>query len=224
MPALNRDRGRAHTCALDANGDVRCWGDNSSGQLGIGSVEDVGDDDVPLDAVPLDGDAVAIAAGGDHTCAILVSGRLQCWGAGADGRLGSGGTANVGDQGGELPVVVVDIDSDNDATVTRVACGARHTCALLSTGVLRCFGDGSTGALGNGATANVGDRGPPVDGPAVTFDPAIAVKAIAAGDGFSCAILIDESVRCWGIATVGQTGLGATPTTSRPGAALHLFP
>lgn len=89
-PASHIAAGDNHTCALFENGDIKCWGRNSFGQLGIGSFEHVGDDELPAasDIVDLPGPAIQMDAGGNHTCAVLEDYRVFCWGRNADGQLG----------------------------------------------------------------------------------------------------------------------------------------
>jgi cysteine-rich repeat protein len=102
--------GLAHTCTLFDDGTVRCWGANSSGQLGYGNTDSIGDNEPAGSGgdVPLGGPAVAITADGNHTCAIMASnGAVRCWGDGGDGRLGYGNVANVGDN--EPPSSVGDV-------------------------------------------------------------------------------------------------------------------
>lgn len=91
--------GQQHTCALLEGGSVRCWGDAFSGELGLASVERIGDDETPASApvVRLSQRAVAIAAGGKHTCALLEGGDVQCWGDNQFGQLGYGHTERIGD-------------------------------------------------------------------------------------------------------------------------------
>lgn len=94
--------GARHTCALTATGEVRCWGSNDSGQLGIGTNVGVL---VPANgaAVDLGGEAYAISAGWDHTCATLRNGDVKCWGSGQEGRLGNGTIESIGDDANEMP-------------------------------------------------------------------------------------------------------------------------
>lgn len=107
--AVGLAAGAAHTCALLADGAVRCWGKNDRGQLGRGNTLSIGDDEPPSIGTPvaLGGLAVAIAAGGDHTCALMVDQTVRCWGANEAGQLGLGNTLDLGDDeqpGGAAPV------------------------------------------------------------------------------------------------------------------------
>src|SRR5690606_11302419 len=98
--AVTITAGGSTTCVITATGAVRCWGRNDSGQLGLGSTGNIGDDETPdaVGAVDLGGTrAIAISAGNAHVCAVLETGSVRCWGAGANGRLGYGNTANIGD-------------------------------------------------------------------------------------------------------------------------------
>ncbi len=102
--------GAAHTCVLMDDGAVRCWGVADQGQLGYGNLSSIGDNEDPSVAgnVPVGGPASAIAADGNHTCAIMEdTGALRCWGQGGDGRLGYGNLANIGDN--EFPSSVGDV-------------------------------------------------------------------------------------------------------------------
>ncbi|MEM7154313.1 MAG: hypothetical protein AAF799_15815 [Myxococcota bacterium] len=89
-PAVALSAGRSHTCALLEGGSVQCWGSNTFGALGYGHTEDIGDDETPMSAgtVRLGGTAVAIAAGSDHTCALLDDGTLRCFGNNGRAALG----------------------------------------------------------------------------------------------------------------------------------------
>jgi alpha-tubulin suppressor-like RCC1 family protein len=91
-----------HTCAVLVDGNVLCWGFNGSGQLGYGDKNDVGDNEPPSRELDLGGPVSQVATGGFHSCALLTDGSMRCWGRGAEGQLGSGSTANIGDD--ELPM------------------------------------------------------------------------------------------------------------------------
>ena len=91
--------GWSHNCALLDSGAVRCWGYGYYGQLGYGSAIDIGDNEDPAWAgdVNVGAPVVQLAAGLNHTCALLYSGAVRCWGYGSSGQLGYGNTNNIGD-------------------------------------------------------------------------------------------------------------------------------
>jgi alpha-tubulin suppressor-like RCC1 family protein len=131
--------GGAHTCALLANGTVRCWGDNIEGQLGDGTT--LG----KPNGIQVTGinSAVAISAGWQHTCAILSDGTARCWGANAFGQAGNGTLTRA-----LTPVQVTGITGATGIT----AGWWHHSCAVLGTGTAKCWGANEWGQLGNGTT------------------------------------------------------------------------
>ena len=206
--------GDNHTCALLDTGQVRCWGDNQMGQLGYGHKDFIGNDETPATAGPVDlgpgRTATAITAGYEHTCAVLDTGRVRCWGSGAQGALGYGGTANIGDD--ELPTAVGTVNLGTGRTATAISAGLFHTCAVLDTGQVRCWGDGTYGALGYGNTADIGDNESPFLAGPVKLGPGRTAVAIGAGEIHTCALLDTGQVRCWGTNDNGELGLGHTTT------------
>jgi alpha-tubulin suppressor-like RCC1 family protein len=99
--------GYAHTCALLSTGGVKCWGYNNEGQLGYSNT--TGLSEPPASTVNLGGtSAYAISVGGNHTCALLITGKARCWGYNGNGELGYGHTHNVGDN--EPPFWAGDIE------------------------------------------------------------------------------------------------------------------
>ena len=99
--------GETHACVITGSGDVGCWGDNSHGQLGSVSKSD-GPITVPIEVASLTSDVSAIATGGQHTCALLTGGGIECWGSNDAGQLGT--VARCGSS--SVPVdVLVDIDA-----------------------------------------------------------------------------------------------------------------
>ncbi|NBP50964.1 MAG: hypothetical protein EBU70_07250, partial [Actinobacteria bacterium] len=208
--------GANHTCALLDDGRVKCWGANSTGQLGISSTGSRGrkasemGDSLPAVALPGGRTAVAIAAGDSHSCAILSDASLVCWGEGVGGRLGQGSEARVGDDPSRSvastpPVSLL-------GPVVAVAAGAMHTCAVLGDASLRCWGTGLDGRLGTGSTDARGDQPGEMGAslPAVDVGPSRGVRAVAAGGSHTCAILDDATLRCFGLALLGQIGSGGT--------------
>jgi len=101
--------------------------------------------------------AVAVSAGATHTCAVLDNITVKCWGSGASGRLGTSDTMSRGDQPDELGDTLAAIDLGAGRTARAVVAGVAHTCVVLDTWALKCFGLGSSGRLGSGSTSTLGD-------------------------------------------------------------------
>jgi alpha-tubulin suppressor-like RCC1 family protein len=215
-------------CALITDGRVKCYGLNSSGQLGSGSLAD---GFVPADVIEL-GPSTAISASqsGFFACAVTIAGAAKCWGSNARGQLGN----DSGDDA-SAPVEVKGLQNG----VTRVAAGRDHACAIAN-GKTYCWGDNSYNQLGDGSGT---DRKTPTEvaglPPLVeiaagaahtcgrTEDGAVhcwgssesgnppsgtlqvissGVVEIAAGGHHSCAITADSTLRCWGDDSIGQLG------------------
>lgn len=210
--AVEIGAGEFHTCARLDTGAVRCWGEGEEGKLGYGDEENVGDDPDTLPAdvgdVPLGGSAEKLAVGYEHTCALLDSGAVRCWGDGEDGRLGYGDEEHVGDTPDNLPEDVGDVPLGG--TAVDVDAGRYHTCAVLDTGSVRCWGRGRRGRLGYGDTENVGDT--PDALPEDVGDVPLGGGAATVSSGLhhTCALLESGGVRCWGRAANGRLGYGDT--------------
>ncbi len=191
--------GGAHTCTVITGGAVRCWGYNSTGQLGLANTTDIGDTENPtanvnLATIP----ATAVTSGADHTCALLNPAYLRCWGSNNAGQLGLGNTTIIGDN--ENPTLNTQLLG---TTATAVAAGGNHSCALLG-GAVRCWGYGLDGQLGLGNTDDIGDN----ESPTTNVNLGVNATAITAGDFHTCALLSGGAVRCWGYGGFGQLGLG----------------
>ncbi len=207
--------GEYHSCAVLADGTVRCWGYGGDGALGYGNPATIGDDETPASAGPVDlgtgRTAVAISAGSFHTCAVLDDGTVRCWGFGGDGRLGYGNTNSIGasQTPGSLPPVNLP-----GHKALAISAGSAQTCVLLDDYTVRCWGFGTDGRLGYGNTNNVGGGFPGSQTPAsvgpVDLGPGRTATAITTGGSHTCALLDDGSVRCWGSGANGQLGYGNT--------------
>lgn len=181
--------GRTFTCATIEGGTVRCWGDNSSGQLGIGSTTS---SSTPVAVTGLPADVTAIATGRSTACAVTGTGEVWCWGDDVAGQVGDGGRAPV-----TTPVRVPGLSG-----ATAVAVGTLHACAIVEGGEARCWGQGIAGQLGNGATK--------LSSTPVAVQGLTGATAITAGNDHTCA-LTAEGPSCWGSDAQGQVGV-APPT------------
>jgi alpha-tubulin suppressor-like RCC1 family protein len=184
-------------CVILPTSGVRCWGKNDRGQGGHGSDQPF----TPPSCVTTSGDsllgATGLALGGAHACAVLDDGHVRCWGANDGGQLGDGTTADHNE-----PVAVAGISG-----AIAVATGGRHTCVLLADTTVRCWGAADEGQLGNGATTA---PGPVTVANTQGTAPLAGVAALAAGDAFTCALLQDATVLCWGANGDCQLGQPAT--------------
>jgi alpha-tubulin suppressor-like RCC1 family protein len=143
-------------------------------------------------------------SGSQHTCAVLGAGAVRCWGLGDNGQLGLASTASIGDD--EHPALVGAVNLGVAATA--VTAGGRHSCAILTGGSVRCWGDGVYGALGNGLSDDIGDDEQPSTAPVVNLGAGRTATQIAAGSSHTCALLDNATVRCWGRNSDGQLGYG----------------
>jgi alpha-tubulin suppressor-like RCC1 family protein len=194
--------GSPHLCAL-RQGEVFCWGLNSSGQIGDGSTADRLAPVKVSDGAMGNSGVEAISAGGNHTCA-LKDGEVFCWGSNGSGRLGDGTTTSR-----STPVKVSDGAMGNSG-VEAISLGNDYTCALKA-GEMFCWGVGGDGRLGDGTTTS---RSTPVK----VSDGAMgnsSVDAISAGFSHTCALKAGE-VFCWGSNSGGKIGDGTTTNRSTP--------
>ena len=153
---------------------------------------------VPPVIIPVTGGTI-IASGLGHSCMTVVDGRVICWGLNNSGQVGDGSTINR-----HKPVYVKNI-----VGVSQLTLGSYHSCALLSDGTIWCWGENKSGQLGNGTTTNssipVQVLGLP--GKATSF---------TAGQDFTCAVLEDKSIWCWGNNSSGQLNDGTTTNQPKP--------
>jgi len=184
--------GRYHTCVLTTAGAVECWGDNSSGQLGIGTTEArYGPGQVP----GLSSGVKGIAAGENHTCVLLESGEVRCWGANNAGQLGNG-TLESSPSPLSVPGLV---------GIAAIAAGHTNTCAVHTTGSIDCWGQNEDGQIGDGTTTLQ-------TSPAQVIGIANAA-AVTVGGNHACALLQDDRVKCWGNrAVIGNPGSAVVAT------------
>lgn len=211
--------GSRHTCAVLDDGSVKCWGSNDVGQLGLGDVEDRGlaplqmGDALPPVSLGSGRQAHAVAAGLQHTCALLEDGKIKCWGGNASGQLGLGDTRSRGIRPGELGDALPEVDLGSDYVATALAVGPKRSCAILADGRTKCWGDNDFGALGLGdwkeRGMEPGEMGEMLN--AVELGTGLHAKSLALADHTSCALLDDDSVKCWGDKLFGSGIVGSNP-------------
>jgi len=189
--------GGQHTCALTPAGGVRCWGHNFFGQLGDGSTIDRA---TPTAVAGLESGVVGLAGGFFHTCALTGAGTVKCWGVNDYGQLGDGTRGNIRPS----PVDVAGLSG-----VGAIEGGDVHTCALLTTGGVKCWGWNFFGQLGDGTTA---DSSTPVD----VFGLSNAL-ALTSGIDHNCVVTASGATKCWGWNFAGQLGDGTTTDRPTPG-------
>ncbi len=186
--------GENHTCVLQRNSQVRCWGDNFSGQLG--NSESMGSDAFTTVATLVSGlsNVVAVSAGGAHTCALLQRGDVACWGWNNVGQVGNGSGGVYQDVAIPRPIV-------GRLGVESVGVSAQHICIADSDGTVWCWGDNTFGQLGIGSETGTATRTLPSE-----VDAAANTVAVSVGTHHTCALLVTNDLNCWGRNTIGQLG------------------
>ena len=186
--------GASHTCAILSNNTIKCWGDNGDGQTGGGSPSSSRTISGTVGSPLGNGEtATHIAAGTEHTCAILSDKTVKCWGDNGDGQTGGGSPSNSRTISG-----TVGSPLGNGETATHIAAGTEHTCAILSDKTVKCWGDNGDGQTGGGSPLSNGET----------------ATHIAAGASHTCAILSNDDasnggpVKCWGYNWDGRIGGG----------------
>jgi alpha-tubulin suppressor-like RCC1 family protein len=216
------------TCALLADFSLKCWGENGYGQLGIGdpyvrgtSANDFG---ANLLAVSLGTGLTArsVTGGIVHACALLQDFSIKCWGSDYPPVLGLESQVAIGDNSFEMGNALPAVALGTGLTAKAVVAGANHTCAILEDDSVKCWGANDAGQLGLGNTDarsdGFGEMGDAL--PAVALGTGRTAKAIALGDAHTCALLNDDSVKCWGFNGSGQLGQG--DVQDRGGAAAQM--
>ncbi|MCA8837760.1 MAG: hypothetical protein K8963_07915 [Proteobacteria bacterium] len=183
-----------HTCAIAKSGRLLCWGDNSSGAVGLaGSNQRL----VP-EPVGTATDWASVSAGFQHTCAIKNSGALWCWGKNGNGQLGVAGA------GSRFGPTRVGIRTD----WAKVSAGYEHTCALTNASSIYCWGRADLGSIGVG---DLMDKFRPI-----LVSTLSNWTDISAGNGHTCAVNSSGRAWCWGFNGSGQLGIASTTNRTRP--------
>lgn len=223
LPAMSSlTAGSYHTCGITLAGAAWCWGSNNRGQIGDGTNSNR---TTPVAVFMPNGSVFAsVKAGYRHTCGLSTSGDAYCWGTNDYGQLGDGTTTQR--------TVATRVVLPAGVALSAISPGGFHTCALTQSGDAYCWGDATSGQLGNGP-----DYAPvypyPVAGqvpvpaipspptPIATVVPTVApvlgrFTTINAGLSHTCGLNETGNAFCWGSNTSGQLGDGTTTTRSMP--------
>ncbi len=189
--------GDGYSCALTSTGGVRCWGEDSTGQLGENGTTSTSTprDVLTTQLTPLTG-VVAIGGGSNTTCALSDSGTAKCWGI----------TLDKADPDAAPAENDVATDWPELAGATEISVGFRFICWRVGTASVKCMGRNDDGELENGGTA--------YGFPPVTSLVAAPIVGIASGQYFSCALRENGDVSC-----AGDNGLNNVDPFGAPSSA-----
>jgi alpha-tubulin suppressor-like RCC1 family protein len=204
--AIEVTAARGFNCALSGSGDVKCWGTNTFGELGNGTIGGLGSwNNIPAYVVdPGDpsgrlGNVVSIDAGGKTVCAIIDGGSVKCWGFSWSYEYWPPDAGALGDGLFENSAVPVDVIDPSDSSglltgIVSVSVGGGHACALTVAGNVKCWGNNGFGALGTGTYQSTSM---PVD--VVGLPDGVAIVDVSAGSNHTCALTEESEVWCWGL-------------------------
>lgn len=183
--------GLAHTCTLSRQGTVQCWGRNERGQLGLGDSSPT-PRPTPVTVPGLSG-IRAITSGDFHSCALTAAGGVKCWGWNVYGAIG------IPEDGGVQEIIRPADVQGLASGVTTIDAGGFSTCAITTSGAVKCWGFNSNGQLGDSSTTN---RFAPVD----VSGLGSGIASISAGGAHACALTTAGKAKCWGSNANGRIG------------------
>lgn len=144
-------------------------------------------------------EAVQIATGQSHSCALLSNNSVKCWGYNNVGQLGDGTTTNR-----NTPVTVMGLP---DSAIKSLALGYDTSCVVTATDEAWCWGKNDYGQLGRGTSLSAGR-----EVPAKATHIGAAVLSMSMGDHHACAVTVENGLRCWGRGASYRLGNNATGT------------
>ncbi|OFZ22761.1 MAG: hypothetical protein A2202_00660 [Bdellovibrionales bacterium RIFOXYA1_FULL_36_14] len=206
--------GAEHTCTL-VDGGVYCWGDNTYGQRGMEVIDDAFGDEPGEDLALLTAQGTVdlgtgfsvkqIVAGSYHNCALSTAGQVKCWGLNNEGQLGLGDAIDRGRLGSQMGDDLPTVNIDPGVTVTKLSAGEQHTCALLSNQTIKCWGSNNSGNLGQPSILNLGTTPDDI----FNISPILFTSAprdVVSGSNHNCARFAGPNLECWGENSDGQLG------------------
>lgn len=217
-PVVSRFGMGTAVCAVSSGGAVKCWGFNGYAALGLGDTNNRGDEpgemgqSLPYVSLGTGRTARQVVSGSTHTCALLDNALVKCWGHSDinGGQTGLGEYEERGDEPGEMGDALPYVNLGTGRTAVQLSAGGMHACAILDDKSLKCWGSNSYGQLGLGNTEARGDApGEMGDAlPAIHLGTGRSAVQVAAGGFSTCALLDDDSMKCWGENGYGQLGRG----------------
>lgn len=233
--------GSGFNCAILESDDVTCWGSSDNGQIGLEGGSSSTFDPTKVVLLGCENQsscsatashrykAKAIASGLNHTCVHLNNDRVKCWGKNDKGQLGQDHANNIGDESNEMGNSLIFTKLGSSTRVKAITASGDHSCAVLSSGSVKCWGKNDKGQLGqnnittygNVTTRTTTDHDTNTSTPDLVSEPmsrlrAVSgfsgVKALSAGGDFNCAVLSGDTVKCWGGNDSGQLGQNNTIT------------
>ncbi len=192
-------------CALSSGGEVKCWGDGGNGTLGNGQNNITSSTPVSVQNIS---NAISIGITGSTACAVISGGTIKCWG------YNYWGDAGNGTDGGNGANPTIPYSHIVDPTLVSGISNATYAigggCALLSTGAIKCWGYGANGQLGDGNNSinSVSKSNTPVSVTGISNATQIS------GSSTRCAVLNDNSIKCWGSNAYSALGNGATSSAT----------
>jgi alpha-tubulin suppressor-like RCC1 family protein len=164
--------------------------------------------------------AKQLAVGPQTTCAILDNDELKCWGYNGYGQLGYDDTTSRGNTGGSMAGLGY-VNLGAGRTAKQVSLSYVHSCAVLDNDQIKCWGRNNYGQLGYDDTTTRGNTGGSMAALGyVDLGVGRTAKFVSAGDSFTCAILDNDQVKCWGINSSGQLGYDDTTTRGNTGGSM----
>jgi len=232
--------GYTHTCFILNVGDMKCFGNNRYGQVGIGSkANPIGvsskhiGNNLPIVNVGKGLKVLDVSLGYFHSCVIVSGNKVKCFGDSEYGQLGYGNTIEIGKSlihmGDKLKIV--NLGKNYQVSSIHSGVNSHHTCVILSKPIessqrIKCWGYGNGAQLGYGENNDnrgdepneMGDKLPLVD-----LGKESKVKQLSLGWLHTCALLINNDMKCFGIPEYGQIGSGSTETISLTGDLLPII-
>lgn len=198
--------GNGHVCALTVPGAVVCWGANLQGQVGVGATPPAAEESfVPTaSATAIRSGATALAVGSYHSCVLMNTNEIKCWGSNTDGQLGDGTFDNHTSPSNVVGLPLAPVAVDQGLST--------HTCALLTDRSVWCWGS-ATGTLSAAEPPRSFEGTTPLR---ANLLPAGAPSRMSLGVNHSCALFQNGSVWCWGKNEIGQLGNGTFTASVSP--------